>query len=147
MKENNGVTGIVLTVIISFVLIAVNPSWYGFVLFKDSELGIGLFVGMLFALKYHKPEQSPLKYGVKIGFIAGILSTIAPSILIWLLFGGHFLYALVTLGFMSITGIALGLIVGGFLGWYYMGKERKIEMDKEREEKYGDDFFEDLIDK
>jgi hypothetical protein len=51
------------------------------------------------------------------------------------------------MGFLLITGIAFGLIIGGFLGWYYMAKERKKQMEQEREDKYGDDFFQDLIDK
>jgi hypothetical protein len=147
MKENNGPTGVIISVIISFILIAIFP-FDVVVLFQDIEIGIALFFGLLFALKFHKPEQSPLKYGIKLGFIAGVSCSILPSIYLWIFHvGGHFLNIFVGMGFLLITGIAFGLIIGGFLGWYYMAKERKKQMEQEREDKYGDDFFQDLIDK
>jgi hypothetical protein len=147
MKEDNGVTGVIISVIISFIGIVIFPFDMVF-LFQDLEIGVGLFFGLLFALKFRKKEQSPLKYGIKIGFIAGICCSFLPSIYLWIFYvGGPFISIFVGMGLLMITGMALGLIIGGFLGWYYMGRERKIQMDKEREDKYGDDFFEDLVEK
>jgi hypothetical protein len=143
-----------ISVIITFVLVAINPLenpyWYGAVLFKDIEIGIGLLFGLIFVLKYRDPEESPLKYGIKIGFIASISVTILPAILMWALriyfTTLNFITLVLILGFLLITAIPLGLIIGGFLGWYYMSKERKAKIEEDREDKYGEEFFQDLID-
>lgn len=153
VKRNSKLTGILISVIITFILVAINPLenpyWYGAVLFKDLEIGVGLLFGLIFALKFRDPEESALKYGIKVGFIDSISIVILPAILIWalgILYTIQFLTLILILGFLLITSIPLGLIVGGFLGWYYMSKERKQKIEEEREDKYGEDFFKDLID-
>ena len=142
-KQNNQSSGIILTILITFTLIAVNPLWYGAFLYRDVDFAIGLFFGVLFALKFRDPDQSPLKFGIKVGFTAGVFASIIPGFYLWFLFGGHFIILIFNILFLLITGVPLGLIIGGFLGWYYMSKVSKVD----EEEKYGDDFFEDLIEK
>ena len=102
-KENYQISGFIISVLISFPLIAVNPSWYGVVLFRDIDLGIGLFFGLLFALKFRDPDESPLKFGLKEGITAGILSSIIP--------GAGYLYCN-----RKRTGIT-SFIVNGLLFW------------------------------
>ena len=143
MKEKNGMWGIIFSIIITFAFIAISPQWFGIVFFRDFDFAVGLFFGLLFALKYRKPDQSALKFGITLGLIAGCLSTIAPGFLFWILFGGHIIYIFINIGYLLITGIVFGFIMGGFLGWFYMSKDTP----KKGEEKYNDDFFEDLVEK
>lgn len=151
-KKNYKASGIILAALITFILVVINPAteenplWYGVVMFKDVELAIGIFFGVYFALKFRDPDESPLKFGIKMGFIIGVLDTILPGLYMWLLqviFVINIIGLLTILGFLLITAITMGLIIGALLGWYYMSKEGVGK----QEERYGEDFFRDLTEK
>lgn len=97
----------------------------------------------MFALKFRKPHQSALKFGITTGLIGGFLSTLPPTIYICVLWGLGINWYLIYIGTLSITGLAIGFIVGGLMGWYYMNKDAKAEDDDSREDK----FFQDLVEK
>lgn len=148
-KQNNQTTGIIICIVITFVIYAAIPRWYGFILFRDFDFSVGLFVGLLFTFRFRTEDQSLLKFGITTGLIAGGVSSIAPGFLMWILFGGHIFFLFIDIGFLLITGLILGFIIGGLLGWYYMNKDMKEKDIKEKDTKdeYGDDFFQDLIEK
>ncbi|NVM37621.1 MAG: hypothetical protein HWN81_18650 [Candidatus Lokiarchaeota archaeon] len=143
IKENNAITGIILSIVITFLFIVVSPQWYGLVLLRDFDFAIGLFFGTLFALKYRQPHQSALKFGLRLGIISGVLAAIAPSFFYWIAYRLEIIFLFQYLGGLIVTGLVIGFIMGGFLGWFYMSKDTP----KKGEEKYNDDFFEDLVDK
>ncbi len=143
-KQNNQTTGIIICTVITFVFYAVNPTWYGFILFRDFDFAVGLFVGLLFTFRFRTEDQSPIKFGITTGLIAGSVSSIAPGILIWILFGGHLIFLFINIAFLLVTGLILGFIIGGLLGWYDMSKAIK---EKDTKDEYEDDFFKDLIEK
>lgn len=142
-KENNQTTGIIICVVITFVFYVANPWWYGFILSRDLDFSVGLIAGLIFTLRFRTEDQTPLKLGITAGLIAGGVSCIAPSFLMWIVFGDILVFFLY-LGNLLITGLILGFIIGGLLGYYYMGKDLKEE---DTNDEYGDDFFQDLIEK
>jgi len=94
-------------------------------------------------LKYRKPHQSALKFGITTGLIGGFLSTLPLTIYICVLWGLDISWYLVYIGYLSITGLPIGFVIGGFIGLYYMNKDLKAEDDDSTE----DQFFQDLIEK
>lgn len=143
-KQKNQTTGIIICVVITFVFYAANPLWYGFILFRDLDFSIGLIAGLLFTFRFRTEDQSSLKFGITTGLIAGGVSSLAPGFLIWILFGGHIIFLFINIAFLLVTGLVLGFIIGGLLGYYYTGKDIKEE---DTNDEYGDDFFQDLIEK
>lgn len=125
------------------VISAVDPLWYGVYLFKDLEFLAGAFVGVLFALKNRKSDQSPLKFGIIVGLVGGVLAALVSACYIIIFFRLGIYWLFVYIAFLSTTGLILGLIIGGLLGWYYMTKDAREKED----DTISDDFFQDLIEK
>ena len=135
--------GIIFSIIITFAFIAISPEWAGVFLLRDFDFAVGLFFGTLFALKYRKPDQSALKFGLRLGIISGVLAAIAPSFFYWIAYQLELIFLFQYLGFLIVTGLVMGFIMGGFLGWFYISKDTP----RKEEERYDDDFFEDLKEK
>lgn len=110
---------------------------------KDLEYLVGAIVGILFALKNRNPDQRPIKFGIITGLVGGVLASIAPTFYIVIFFHLGIFWIIVYMGLLSITGIALGLIIGAILGWYYNNKDIREKED----DTTSDDFFQDLIEK
>lgn len=142
-KENNQASGIIIYILITFLLIAINPGWYGLYMLKDLEYLVGAIVGILFALKNRNPDQRPIKFGIITGLVGGVLASIAPAFYIVIFFHLGIFWIIIYMGLLSITGIALGLIIGAILGWYYNNKDIREKED----DTISDDFFQDLIEK
>jgi hypothetical protein len=145
LKEYNQASGVILFILVTFVLtiiiLTVYPNWYGIYLFQDLEFLAGAFVGMLFALKNRKPDQRPINFGIITGIIGGALASLAPGFYMGFLYRLNVYWIIVTIGFLCITGLIMGLIIGAILGWFYKNKDmREKEPDTVR-----DDFFQDLI--
>ena len=104
---------------------------------------IGAIFGVVVAVKYRKPHQSPLKFGVIIGLSGGALAAFPPSFHIVYFFNLDLVYLFnYIIGFL-ITGIALGFIFGGIIGTLFKYKEQKEKEDNSGE----DEFFQDLKEK
>ena len=153
-KEKNLNTGISIFVLITFVTFILTIFYYpGFFAYADLQFLFGAILGGVFTLKYRKPEQSILKYGIIMGIAGGFLSSAFISLYItlptFIISGPNIIYYLVWLGYISISGIVIGVITGAFLGAYYMYKDQKGEYEEEEEEEEGidDDFYKELAEK
>lgn len=114
-------------------------NFWGLLLFRDIDFLLGSIIGVIFALKNRKPEQSPLKIGIMVGIIGGFLSTIAPTIYICTLSQRSIAWCFICFAVLNITGIVVGSIVGLLIGYYFKKKDAK--------EKYSmdDEFYQGLI--
>ena len=98
---------------------------------------------MFVAVKYRKPHQSPLKFGIIVGLSGGALAAFPPSIFIVYAFNLDLVWLFSYLIGFLITGIALGFIIGGLLGYLYIYKEEKAKEDDSGE----DEFYQGLKEK
>ena len=110
---------------------------------NDLDYMLGAIIGVIFALKFRKPNQSPLKYGIIIGIFGGFLTSIPIAVSYILIYRLHILWFFPYIGMLFLTSLVLGLIIGGFIGWFYMSKEER----EKQEEKYDENFFKDLAEK
>ncbi|KKM61492.1 hypothetical protein LCGC14_1531220, partial [marine sediment metagenome] len=117
----------------------------GFLVAGSYQFLLGALIGVYFTLKNLKIEQSILKFGAITGICGGFLSSLFIAIYEWVLIlsniGADFLMLLFYVGFFSLSGIPLGLLVGAFIGAYYMYNEMK----EEKKEHFDDGFFKDLL--
>jgi len=144
--EKNLNTGISIFVLITFVAYLSTFYYYpGYIVYADLQFLFGAILGVVFTLKYRKPEQSILKYGIFTGIGGGFLSSVFISLYItvptFVITGPNITYYLLWLGFLSLSGIVIGVITGAFLGAYYMYKEMKGE---DEEKGIDDDLYKDL---
>ncbi|MFW9866672.1 MAG: hypothetical protein ACFFEN_11295 [Candidatus Thorarchaeota archaeon] len=118
----------------------------------------GTILGCIYVLKNREPGSSILKYGVFTGVIGGFLSSFCLALYEWIRFSviqyqvyGYDLNITVLfifIGYLAVSGIMIGLIVGALISAYFMYREAKKEGVAEKEKTYeSDDFFDDLIEK
>ena len=144
--EKNLNTGISIFVLITFVVYISTFYYYpGYFVYADLQFLFGAILGGVFTLKYRKPEQSILKYGIFTGIGGGFLSSVFISLYqtvpFFIVAGPNIIYYFLWLGYISISGIVIGAITGAFLGAYYMYKDTQGENE---EEGIDDDFYKDL---
>ena len=144
--EKNLNTGISIFVLITFVAYLSTFYYYqGYAVYADLQFLFGAILGVVFTLKYRKPEQSILKYGIFTGIGGGFLSSVFISLYItvptFIITGPNIIYYLLLLGYLSLSGIVIGVITGALLGAYYMYKEIKGE---DEETGIDDDLYKDL---
>ena len=108
-------------------------------LFRDIDFLLGSIIGVIFALKKRKPDQSPLKLGIIVGIIGGFLSTIAPTILICTLSQRTIYWCFLPFAILNITGLVVGSIVGLLIGYYYKKKDAKAKYSMD------DEFYQGFI--
>ncbi len=108
-------------------------------LFRDIDFLLGSIIGVIFALKKRKPDQSPLKLGIIGGVIGGFLSTIAPTIYICATYQLPIDWYFIYIAVLSITGLVIGSIVGLLMGYYYKKKDAKAKYSKD------DGFYQGFI--
>ena len=142
-KENNLTSGIIIFILITFILIAVNPYWYGIYMYRDLEFLAGALIGVIFALKNRKSGQSSIKFGIIVGIVGGLLAALVSGFYLVLFFRIGIYWLFIYVGFLSTTGLVLGLMIGVLVGWYYMTKDAREKED----DTTSDDFFQDLIEK
>jgi len=129
---------ILIFILITFISILVLNFW-GLLLFRDIDFLLGSIIGVIFALKKRKPDQSPLKLGIMVGIIGGFLSTIAPTILICTLSQRTIYWCFLSFAILNITGLVVGSIVGLLIGYYYKKKDAKAKYSMD------DEFYQGLI--
>ncbi|MBY8990613.1 MAG: hypothetical protein KGD58_07665 [Candidatus Lokiarchaeota archaeon] len=160
VKERNVSWGITIStiltsvayVIISIISIIIGKYlYYGTVLFADLQFLLGSIIGVVYCLGNLQRDQPFLKYGIIVGILGGLFSSVFISLyqtVLLAITGGEtnififFLY----LGFTLLSGIVIGLLTGAILGTIYIYKDMK-KYDIKEDEHLDDDFFKDLIDK
>ncbi len=159
-KENNLKFGIVVFVSLTFFIYSTIRLIYyffdilGFLLglyaFVDYQFLIGAIGGVIYTTKYRKEEQSITKINVITVVIGGLISALSTTLVDAILYIQTITVEFFFYYFLerSIYGLVIGLVVAMIIGARFMHKELKEEEKKEKkEEPYGDEFFEDLIDK
>ncbi|MFX0001009.1 MAG: hypothetical protein ACFE9Q_00530 [Candidatus Hodarchaeota archaeon] len=145
-KENNQSSGILFFVLVTFLLIVINPYWPGVYLYRDLEFVAGALFGMIFAMRNRKPDQPPITLGIIIGLIGGILAAVISGSVLVLIFSLSFIlnpiWFFVYIGVLCTTGIIIGLLMGVIIGWYYKSKDIR-----EKEDTTGEGFLQDLLEK
>jgi len=117
----------------------------GIFLFADYHFLIGVIIGDVYALRNRTSDQSVLKCGLIVGIVGGVFSALALSLWNTLIYMWSLVDFIVSFGFVLTSGVPVGLLAGAGISSYFMYRELKGE--KKEEEKYDDDFFEDLIEK
>lgn len=140
-KQDSLTAGFVIYILITFISVALNPLG-GLFFFRDIDIGLGAFVGIVFALKFLQPEQSPIKYGIILGIGGGLTSSVLISLFYWVFNEFNTFVFFNVLILTLISGIFMGLFVGAILGWYYTREVMKPEKDYSE-----DDFLQDLVEK
>ena len=112
----------------------------------------GTVLGVIYVLKTRKPEDSILKFGVFTGVIGGFFSSFFITLYEWIKFaviiGPDINAFLLFLGYLAVSGIMIGLIVGALVSVYFMYRGVKSERAEEKREKYdSDNFFDELVEK
>lgn len=127
------------------------PIYSGAFLYADLQFLLGSIPGIVYTLRRCQSDQSFLKYGITVGVLGGIFSSVINSIyeLFLLLLRGvvTILALFFVLGIFLVSGVVIGLLTGALLGTFYVYKEMKTESKVETDDKVDDDFYADLIDK
>lgn len=144
-RERNVKLGLIFYVIATFaVYVATSRFILGFFYTADFQFLIGVIIGDIYALRNRTPDQTILKCGLIVGVVGGIFSAFILSLWNTLIYIWNLFDFFVFFGFILITGVVIGLLVGAIISTYFMYKEMKG--DKEEDEKYiDDDFYKDLI--
>ncbi len=162
-KENNVKFGVIVFVFLTFFSYTIIRLIYyffrilefllGYFTFVDYQFLLGAIGGVIYTTKYRKEEQSITKINVIVVVIGGLISALCTTLVDAILYINtisveYFFYYLLE---RTIYGLVIGVIVAMIIGARFMYKEFKEEQKKEKQEKeedrYGDEFFEDLIDK
>ena len=159
VKERNVNWGISISTIISsvvYVIISVisiisgELIYYGTVLFADLQFLSGSVIGVIYTLRNCQPDQPFMKYGIIVGIIGGVLSSVFISlyqtIILSITGEGNIIIFFLYLGFTLLSGVVIGLLTGAIIGTIYVYRDMKGD-DDVKDEHFDDDFFKDLIDK
>ena len=103
----------------------------------------GTVLGVIYVLKTRKPEDSILKFGVFTGVIGGFFSSFFITLYEWIRFAVYYgpdvNAFLVFLGYLAVSGIMIGLIVGALVSAYFMYRGVKSERAEEKRKEYDKD--------
>jgi predicted membrane protein len=134
IKKHNIIFGIFITDVIVFIsyLVSFGARFY---FMGDIQFLVGNLIGVYFALRFRKPHQSPLKYGLLVGIIGSLISIITLTLFQWS-------YALkisieILIAFL-IPGIIIGTLMGFIIGYIFKLRSKK------KEPLASDDFFDKL---
>ncbi|MFX0134499.1 MAG: hypothetical protein ACFFDN_12740 [Candidatus Hodarchaeota archaeon] len=149
LKEKNLNSGIIIFTLVTFVSYILTRYYYtGYFIFADLQFIVGAIIGVLCTLTNRKSNQSILKYGVIVGIAGGFISSFFITLFEWIMFssvyGINVQVFFIYLGYICLSGIPIGLVIGALLSAYYVYRDMK----EEKEEDYSDnEFFKDLIEK
>ena len=145
-KEKNVRIGLILFVIVTTVAYFVTFPFEisGYLLGGDVHFFLGLLIGVIYALRKKTDEQTYLKCGLIVGIIGGVLSAFVISLGLTLVFLWNIFGFFTFFGYLLITAVVIGLLIGGIISSYYMYLELKGDNDEE-DDHIDDDFFKDLI--
>lgn len=141
---NWGITYFVVLTFFSFF--ATSLVFTGFLLYADIHFLLGALVGTFFTLNNRNSDESFTTYGLIVGGLGGFISAFFISLYVTVIntiFGGfNIIGFFVNLLNSSISGLAIGSIIGAMMSAYFNYKEVG---KKEKKEDIDDDFFKDLI--
>ena len=144
-KEKNVRIGLILYVIVTVVVYFATFRFIpGFLLGYDLQFFLGLLIGVIYALRNLNQDQTYLKCGIIVGIVGGVLSAFVISLGSTLVFLWPFEDFFLYFGYLLITAVVIGLLIGGIISSYYMYLELKGDNDEE-DDHIDDDFFKDLI--
>ncbi|MFX0040561.1 MAG: hypothetical protein ACFFCY_08890 [Promethearchaeota archaeon] len=144
-KERNVQIGLLIITIATFILYSTTVYFVSvFFLYGGLQFIIGILIGEIYTLRNRSPNQTFLKCGIIVGISGGILSSFAISILHTVLGRWSFIDFLIFFGYILITGVVMGLIIGGIMSSFYMYREMKGDT-YEGEKQYDEDFYKDLV--
>ena len=146
-KEKNFRIGVILYLIITFIAYLTTGMTgliAGFILGYDFQFFIGLLFGVIYALRNLNPEQGYLKCGILVAIIGGVVSAFIIALWTTLVYIWRIIDFFVFFGYLLITAVLIGLLIGGIISSYFMYIELKGDKDKE-EDHINDDFYKDLI--
>ncbi|MFX1573876.1 MAG: hypothetical protein ACFFB0_14100 [Promethearchaeota archaeon] len=134
------------TVLTFFSFFATSLVFTGFLLYADIHFILGALVGTYITLKNRNSDESFTTYGLLVGGLGGFTSAFFISLYVTVINaifrGFNIIIFLINLLNSSISGLAIGSIIGAMMAAYFnykeVGKERK-------KEDIDDDFFKDLI--
>ncbi len=144
-KEKNVQIGLLLYAIITPVVYFTTFEFIsGYLLGADLQFFLGLLFGVIYALRKKTDDQTYLKCGLIVGIIGGVLSAFIISLGFTLVFLWIIIDFFAFFGYLLITAIVIGLLIGGIISSYFMYTELKGDRD-EGEDRIDDDFYKDLI--
>ena len=147
-KEKNTLTGILFFDVIALLSYVLNP--ISILFFGDLDLTFGAIVGLLFAFKNRKENQTHLKIALHVGLFGAILSAVSITIYQWILIIVFVEFNFMTFWPLLLSFSILAVVIGGILsiiiGYYYFIKDRRISR-RISNDKYNDDYLEDLLKK
>lgn len=141
---NWGITFFVVLTFFSFF--ATSLVFTGFLLYADIHFLLGALVGTYITLNNRNSDESFTTYGLLVGGLGGFLSAFFISLYVTVInavFGGlNIIVFFINLLNSSISGLAIGAIIGAMMAAYFNYKEVG---KKEKKDDIDDDFFKDLI--
>ena len=144
-KEKNVRIGLLLYAIITSVIYFATFQFYaGYIFGSDLQFLLGLLFGVIYALRKKPDNQTYLKCGLIVGIIGGVLSAFVISLGSTLVFLWSIIDFFIYFGYLLITAVVIGLLIGGIISTYFMYTELKEDRDDE-EDQIDDDFYKDLI--
>ncbi|KKN53470.1 hypothetical protein LCGC14_0602180 [marine sediment metagenome] len=128
----NIISGILLFTIIAFVGFMIYPQlfviWYG-----DIYYTIGGISALILTFKNLKPDQLPIKTGLKVGIIGAGISSFLISIYQWFFYTILNSFDIIILGINFAYFTPFALILGSIIGYIYGYIKKKQEEDGEQE--------------
>ena len=146
-KEKNFRIGVILYVIVTFIAYlatGMTDLIPGFLLGYDFQFFLGTLFGVIYALRNLNPDQTYLKCGILLAITGGIVSAFIISLLSTLVYIWSIVEFFIFFGYLLITVVLVGLLIGGVISSYFMYTELKENKDKE-EDHIDDNFYKDLI--
>jgi len=141
-KKHTLLVGIIIFDIISAVLLFILP-FYLFLYYGDIGVILGAVIGMIFTLRYCKPEKEIRKVSFYFILLGALLTSLTLSIIEWMItipyYGLNFVIFLSLFVSNLIMVFVLTIIIGIFLGYYYSTKRANVKKSDEF-----DDFFAEL---
>jgi len=136
-KRSSIIFGIFFNDIITFISYIISLGAY-FITPGDIQMLFGVILGVIFSLKYRKPHQSPLLYGIFVGIMGTFLSAFTLS-----LFQMAYIMKLDLVIFIVylFPAIIIGPLIGAIIGLIY-----KIKQKRTNNSSIDEDFYNSLED-
>ncbi|MFX1312395.1 MAG: hypothetical protein ACFFHD_07260 [Promethearchaeota archaeon] len=142
---NWGITFYVALTFFSFF--ATSLFFTGFFLYADIHFFIGSLVGTYLSIKNRNSDESITTYGLLVGILGAFISAFFISLYVTIIYvvlrGIGLIVFFYNLLYSSISGLAIGSIVGALMATYFNYKD--VGKEKKKKDDFDNDFFKDLI--
>jgi len=128
-KEQYLLTGICITIIISFLSYIINPISIFYPGDPFIDILLGIILGVLFTIKSKTQYESPINLGIIVGIGGGILSATSIALFKFIYFMLNFNiipYGLLIFQIFVdfVIAILIGLVIGSLIGFIYFRKQK-----------------------